>query len=65
MKRKSLWYLILVLPFIGTLFPAFYNHAEPAMFGLPFFYWYQGLWVLLTPVMMGIVVFATRERGDV
>jgi hypothetical protein len=64
-KRKSLWYLILVLPFIGTLFPAFYNRAEPSMFGLPFFYWYQGLWVLLTPVMMGIVVFATREREDV
>jgi hypothetical protein len=64
-KRKSLWYLILILPFIGTLFPGFYNHAEPAMFGLPFFYWYQGLWVLLTPVMMGIVVFATREREDV
>jgi hypothetical protein len=64
-KRKSLWYLILILPFIGTLFPAFYNRAEPSMFGLPFFYWYQGLWVLLTPVVMGIVVFATREREDV
>jgi hypothetical protein len=64
-NRKSLWYLILVLPFIGTLFPVFYNRAEPSMFGLPFFYWYQGLWVLLTPVMMGIVVFATREREDV
>jgi hypothetical protein len=65
MKRKSPWYLILVLPFIGTLFPAFYNRAEPSMFGLPFFYWYQGLWVLLTPIVMGIIVFATRERGDV
>lgn len=65
MKRKSLWYLILILPFVGTLFPAFYNRAEPSMFGLPFFYWYQGLWVLLTPVVMGIVVFATREREDV
>jgi Protein of unknown function (DUF3311) len=65
LKRKSLWYLVLVLPFFGTLFPAFYNHAEPQMFGLPFFYWYQGLWVLLTPIMMGIVVIATRGREDV
>jgi hypothetical protein len=65
MKRKSLWYLILVLPFVGTLFPGFYNRAEPSMFGLPFFYWYQGLWVLLTPIVMGIIVFATRERRDV
>jgi hypothetical protein len=32
---------------------------------MPFVYWYQGLWVLLTPLMMGIVVFATRERDDV
>jgi Protein of unknown function (DUF3311) len=64
-KSKWRWYAVLILPFFGTLFPAFYNHAEPSLFGMPFFYWYQGLWVLLTPVMMGIVVFATREGDDV
>jgi hypothetical protein len=64
-KRPSPWYLILLLPFAGTLVPAFYNHAEPALFGFPFFYWYQCLWVLLTPPMMGLVVYGTRERDDV
>jgi len=64
-KGKRRWYLVLILPFVGTLFPAFYNRAEPALFGVPFFYWYQCLWVLLTPVMMGIVVLGTRERDDV
>jgi hypothetical protein len=65
LNRKWRWYLLLLLPFAGTLFPGFYNRAEPALFGLPFFYWYQALWVLLTPLMMGVVVIATRERDDV
>ena len=44
MRRRG-WYLLLILPFIGTLLPPLYNHARPALFGLPFFYWYQLAWV--------------------
>ena len=62
---KRVWYVLLVFPFAGTLVPQLYNRAEPALFGLPFFYWYQLLWVIITSALLGIVVIATRERDDV
>ena len=62
---RRAWYALLVPPFIGTLFPQIYNHARPALFGMPFFYWYQLAWVVVTAGLLGIVVVATREPGDV
>jgi hypothetical protein len=61
MRRRG-WYLLLVLPFVGTLIPPIYNRAAPALFGLPFFYWYQLAWVLVTAGLLGVVVAMTR--GD-
>lgn len=54
-------YLLLILPFVGLLFPAIYNRAEPSLIGLPFFYWYQLAWVVMTAALLGIVVYLTRE----
>jgi Protein of unknown function (DUF3311) len=62
---RRAWYALFALPFIGTLVPPLYNHARPALFGMPFFYWYQLAWVLLTAAILGLVVTLTRERGDV
>ena len=65
MKRTRAWYALLILPFVGTLLPWIYNLAEPLLFGMPFYYWYQLAWVILTAVLLGVVVYATRERHDV
>jgi hypothetical protein len=65
MERRRLWYLVLLLPFIGTLLPWIYNRAEPALFGMPFFYWYQLAWIVATAALIGLVVYLTRERNDV
>jgi uncharacterized membrane protein len=56
------WYLLLILPFVGTLLPSLYNRALPALFGMPFFYWYQLAWVIVTAVLLGVVVALTREH---
>jgi len=64
MKRRA-WYALLMLPFVGTLIPPIYNRIDPALFGLPFFYWYQLLWVLVTAALLGIVVIATHRSDDV
>jgi hypothetical protein len=58
------WYALLLLPFVGTLIPPLYNHAKPALFGIPFFYWYQLAWVVVTSILLGLFVVLTRERGD-
>ncbi|MDQ2864788.1 MAG: DUF3311 domain-containing protein [Candidatus Eremiobacteraeota bacterium] len=63
MARRA-WYLLLLLPFVGTLLPQIYNRTSPAFLGLPFFYWYQLAWVVLTSILLGIVVLATRKPDD-
>ena len=54
-KRSSWWLLLLLIPFGATLIPNFYNSPSPELGGIPFFYWYQLLWIILTGVIMGIV----------
>jgi hypothetical protein len=40
-------YLMLALPWIADLAVPVYNRIEPRLFGIPFFYWWQTLWVAL------------------
>jgi len=61
-RRKPLLAL-LVAPFVGTLWVPFYNGLEPRIEGVPFFYWYQFLWVAVSAGLTGFVYFATRG-GD-
>jgi len=63
MRRAA--YVLLVLPFAGTLIPPIYNHPRPALFGMPFFYWYQLAWVPATAALLGLFLALTRERRDV
>jgi uncharacterized membrane protein YhdT len=53
--RRSKWVLLLVLPYLGLCFPQLYARATPALWGFPFFYWYQLAWVIATSVLLGIV----------
>jgi hypothetical protein len=64
MKRRA-WYWLLLLPFIATLFPPFYAKREPVLFGFPFFYWYQLVWVVLAALVVLTVLLATKDRPDV
>ncbi len=64
MKRRA-WNWLLLLPFIATLWPPFYNRQGPALGGFPFFYWYQLLWVVLAALIVWLVLVATKDRGDV
>lgn len=57
----SWWYLLFLIQFIAVLWPPFYNKAEPSLIGLPFFYWYQLLWVILGAILTAIVHFATED----
>jgi Protein of unknown function (DUF3311) len=61
-RREWGWYSLLVLPFIGTLWVPFYNHVEPRAGSIPFFYWYQFVWIGISAVLTAIVYFATRSE---
>lgn len=54
-KQRRWWLLLLVLPYIGLCFPQMYARATPALWGFPFFYWYQFAWVIAASALTGIV----------
>jgi hypothetical protein len=58
--RSRWWLLLLLLPYIGLLYPPIYSRLEPELWGIPFFIWYQFLWVLLT-VAITAVVYKVRS----
>jgi hypothetical protein len=57
----SWWYLLFLIQFVAVLWPPFFNRAEPSWIGMPFFYWYQLLWVIIGAILTAIVYFATDE----
>ena len=56
--------LLLLIPFLGLLWTPFYNQPLPALFGFPFFYWYQFLWVPLTSFLIWLVYRHEQKKGD-
>jgi uncharacterized membrane protein len=60
---RRLWYWLLIVPFIVMLWAPSFNSIEPSLGGIPFFYWYQFLWIALTAVVVGIV-YAFAHGGD-
>jgi hypothetical protein len=61
-ERNTTIYWLFVLPFVFTLLPFIYNSRSPELIGMPFFYWYQTLWIVLTAVITYVVY--TRTRGS-
>jgi Protein of unknown function (DUF3311) len=60
-KRLSAWNLLLILPALGLIFPSVYARESPELFGVPFFYWYQVAWILLSAIITAVVYRATPE----
>ena len=59
-KSMGPWALLLLVPFVALLWVPLYNSTDPALFGFPFFYWYQFLWVPITSLLIYIVYLKTR-----
>jgi len=55
---------VLLIPFVALLWPALYASYQPELAGIPFFYWYQFLWLILTAVLTAIVYAATRGGSE-
>jgi hypothetical protein len=61
--RKRRWLLPLIfLPFIGSLWVPSYNKLEPTLAGVPFFYWYQMAWILISAALTFFVYLATEQK---
>jgi hypothetical protein len=55
-RRGRSWILLLLLvPFIVLLYPPFYNLDQPEFIGIPFYYWFQLLWIIITAIITGVL----------
>jgi Protein of unknown function (DUF3311) len=57
----SWWYLLFAVQFLIILWPPLYNRVEPMLLGVPFFYWFQLLWVIVSAVLTAVVYLATKD----
>lgn len=53
--------ILLLVPFIGTLWVASYASLTPRLWGIPFFYWYQLLWIVISAALTMIVYAVDRS----
>ncbi len=61
---RSAWNWLLLLPLLAVVYPPLYDRADPWLFGMPFFYWYQ---LAVIPVSVACTVLAyraTRRNGS-
>jgi hypothetical protein len=58
---RNWWNLLLLIPFVPLLWVPLYNRIEPAFYGIPFFYWYQFLWVILTSLVIVLVDYGVSR----
>jgi hypothetical protein len=58
-RHRRWWYLLFVVQFIAVLWPGLYNSDQPRWMEIPFFYWYQLLWVVISAILTAIVYFVT------
>ena len=59
--NRQPWNLLLVVSLFGTLIPPIYNRREPELFDIPFFYWYQMVWIPIAVVTIFIVYRKTKD----
>jgi Protein of unknown function (DUF3311) len=61
-REPPMW-ILLLLPFIGLLWVPLYNFEAPALFGFPFFYWYQLAWVPISSLLIWLV-YRSRKPDE-
>ncbi|MFC0599598.1 DUF3311 domain-containing protein [Streptomyces palmae] len=54
--------LCLVAPFVAMLWVGSYAKVDPTLWGIPFFYWYQMLWVPVSAVLTWIAYVLVRRE---
>ena len=57
--KRFVWYVALFIPFFVAIWVPLYNRIEPSLFGIPFFYWFQFVWIV---VAAAVTALAYRAR---
>lgn len=68
-RNRGVWWrvgLLLLVPTVMPLLVPLYARNEPSLFGFPFYYWYQFLWIILAATLTTVAfrVVSAQERRD-
>ena len=55
--------LLLLIPML-VLYVPMYNSIEPKLFGFPFFYWFQLVWIFASMAVTALVYYGTEPKGE-
>ena len=55
---------ILLVAIVVPLLVPTYDQKEPRVFGFPFFYWYQLLWVFICAALVGLSFWLLKRERD-
>ncbi|HET8899169.1 MAG TPA: DUF3311 domain-containing protein [Rhodanobacteraceae bacterium] len=58
--RRWPWWLLFLLLIAVSLWVPLYNRIGPRLLGIPFFYWFQFVWIMVTAV---VTALAYRARA--
>ena len=60
---KTLATILLIIPWIAYLWITTYDKAQPTLFGITFFYWYQTAWLVISSILYAIAAYLIY-RGE-
>ena len=53
-SAQPLWIVVFLAVFAVALWVPLYNRVEPSLFGVPFFYWFQFVWIIVAAIVTGV-----------
>jgi hypothetical protein len=59
--RRAIVFALLIAPYIAVLAAPVFNRAGPEIAGIPFFYWYQLLWIPFGSLLLFAAYCATKR----
>ncbi|HEY1991408.1 MAG TPA: DUF3311 domain-containing protein [Gammaproteobacteria bacterium] len=52
--KRTVWYVILFIPFFVAIWVSLFNRIEPSFYGIPFFYWFQFILIVVAAAVTGL-----------
>jgi hypothetical protein len=62
--KKIVAAILILIPVVAYLALPLYNIRNPEAFGLPFFYWYQIIWLPISGIMFYIAAVLIDRKSD-
>jgi hypothetical protein len=56
--KRSVWYVILFVPFFTAIWVPLFNRMEPSFCGIPFLYWFQFVLIIVAAIVTGLAYLA-------